>query len=364
MANHFANAVTRLGNFFGKKRRRHNPYVVYACRQASSLAGQSGFAMRQHAARGRPRPMPACLPDSIILSCGEVAERSKAPHSKCGVPATVPWVRIPPSPPRTNLTSQLSVTIRATAGLLSLMRMLLGHVKVTSVYKALYRHPQSYAGHAEPAASTRLRWAKDWTEIFMYKSTLRNLSFGIVVACLSGPAFAYQAASAPPANAPAANRSGQQDFDFELGTWATKVRVLRNPLSGSVPIWAEYQGTSIIRPLMGGRANVVELSLEGAAGKIEGVSLRLYSPKSSQWSLNFAGLRNGLLTAPVYGSFDGRGHGTFYGQDMLEGRAITVRFVISQISPNEARFVQSYSADGGASWEVNWVAVDTRLDGG
>src|SRR5205085_4378124 len=32
-------------------------------------------------------------------SSGEVAEWSKAPHSKCGVRVTVPWVRIPPSPP-------------------------------------------------------------------------------------------------------------------------------------------------------------------------------------------------------------------------------------------------------------------------
>ena len=30
---------------------------------------------------------------------GEVAKRLTAPHSKCGVPARVPWVRIPPSPP-------------------------------------------------------------------------------------------------------------------------------------------------------------------------------------------------------------------------------------------------------------------------
>jgi hypothetical protein len=33
------------------------------------------------------------------LTCGEMAEWSKAPHSKCGVPVTVPRVRIPISPP-------------------------------------------------------------------------------------------------------------------------------------------------------------------------------------------------------------------------------------------------------------------------
>jgi len=67
------------------------------------------------------------------------------------------------------------------------------------------------------------------------------------------------------------------------------------------------------------------------------------------------------MTAPVYGSFDGKGRGQFYGQDMLDGRAIMVRFVISPISPKEARFEQSYSADGGATWETNWTTDHTRV---
>ncbi len=40
----------------------------------------------------------ACEMARSVL-CGEVAEWSKVPHSKCGVLARVPWVRIPPSPP-------------------------------------------------------------------------------------------------------------------------------------------------------------------------------------------------------------------------------------------------------------------------
>jgi hypothetical protein len=165
---------------------------------------------------------------------------------------------------------------------------------------------------------------------------------------------------AGPAMAQATTRDGQHDFDWEAGTWTTKVRVLRNPLSGKPPEWAEYQGTSVVRPLMDGRWNLVELSVSGPAGKIEGGSLRLYNPQSGQWSLNYAGLRNGMLTAPVFGGFDGRGHGTFIGQDNLDGRTILVRFVIDQKSNNEATFEQSYSADGGVSWETNWLAIDTR----
>jgi hypothetical protein len=173
------------------------------------------------------------------------------------------------------------------------------------------------------------------------------------VCCLTAPAAAWDAA----ASATQA-RSGQRDFDFEFGNWTTRVRVLRNPLSGAAPVWAEYQGTTVVRPLLGGKANFVELAVHGPSGSIEGGSLRLYNPLTRQWNINFASLRDGMLTAPVYGSFDGRGRGVFYGHDMLAGRAILVRFLIQQSSQREARFEQAYSADGGVTWEINWEAVD------
>lgn len=176
----------------------------------------------------------------------------------------------------------------------------------------------------------------------------------LVLACVAPLPAAAQEAQAATA------RDGSRDFDFELGAWATEVRVLRNPLSGQPPQWAEYKGESVVKPLLGGRANFVELDVSGPAGRIAGGSLRLYNPKAVQWSLNYASLAGGVLTAPVYGGFDGRGRGTFYGQDTLDGRAIWVRFVITVVSAAEARFEQAYSPDGGVSWEVNWRAVDRR----
>ena len=187
------------------------------------------------------------------------------------------------------------------------------------------------------------------------------LSLAIAIASPVLPSIARQDATAPVSQAVASARNGEKDFDFEIGTWTTTVRVLRNPLSGKTPSWAEYRGTSVVRPLFQGRANFVELSVEGSAGRIEGGSLRLYNPQSRQWSLNFASLRNGMLTAPVYGGFDDRGRGLFYGQDLLDGRAILVRFVITRVSRTEARFEQAYSANGGATWEPNWLAVDTLV---
>jgi len=156
-----------------------------------------------------------------------------------------------------------------------------------------------------------------------------------------------------------AQRDGQHDFDFEIGTWKTHLRRLQRPLSGSTT-WVEYEGTSVVSKVLDGRANLVELKVDGPAGRIEGLSLRLYNPQSRQWSLNFANINSGTLTPPTIGEFkDGRGE--FYNQDTYNNRAILVRFVIIKITPDQYRFEQSFSDDGGKTWELNWIATDTRL---
>ncbi|HVG35134.1 MAG TPA: hypothetical protein VM911_18855 [Pyrinomonadaceae bacterium] len=154
-------------------------------------------------------------------------------------------------------------------------------------------------------------------------------------------------------------RDGGHDFDFEIGTWKTRLRRLLHPLSGSTT-WVEYEGTTVVRKVWGGRANLVELVADGPAGHFEGLSLRLYNPESNQWSLNFANVNSGVMSLPTIGGFkDGRGE--FFNQETFNGRAIFVRFVISDITPNSCRFEQSFSDDGGKTWEVNWIATDTRM---
>jgi hypothetical protein len=155
-------------------------------------------------------------------------------------------------------------------------------------------------------------------------------------------------------------RDGQHDFDFEIGAWATHLRRLKAPLTGSTD-WVEYEGTSVVREVWGGRANLVELDVAGPAGRIEGLNLRLYRPPSGQWSLTFASSANGLLATPAIGAFtDGRGE--FYSQEDIDGRSILSRFVISDITPTSCQFEQAFSDDWGSTWESNWIAVDTRTD--
>ena len=163
--------------------------------------------------------------------------------------------------------------------------------------------------------------------------------------------------SADPASPPA--RDGQHDFDFEIGTWKTHLSRLPHPLTGS-KTWVQYEGTTVVRPVANGRANLVELVADGPAGHFEGISLRLYNPQTRQWSLNFSNIRAGTLSQPMIGEFR-NGRGEFYDQETLDGRAIYVRFVISDITPGSCRFEQAFSDDGGRTWEVNWIATDTRV---
>ncbi len=153
------------------------------------------------------------------------------------------------------------------------------------------------------------------------------------------------------------NADGQHDFDFEIGSWTTELSRLVSPLSGSDE-WVEYRGTTVVRPVWDGLANLVELDVSGSAGRIQALSLRLYDPASRLWSLHSASVRGGM-SPPAVGAFiDGRGE--FRSDESFDGRPILVRFVISDITPSSCRFEQAFSDDGGLSWELNWIATDTR----
>jgi hypothetical protein len=158
---------------------------------------------------------------------------------------------------------------------------------------------------------------------------------------------------------PLAQRDGRHDFDFEIGSWKARLSRLDRPLTGSTR-WLEYEGTSVVRKVWDGRANLGELEVDGAAGHIEGLTLRLYNGHAGQWNITWSNSSEGVLDrATMFGGFrDGRGE--FFGQDVLDGRAIYVRFVFSDITPTSFRLEQAFSPDGGRTWEVNWKATFTR----
>ena len=162
-----------------------------------------------------------------------------------------------------------------------------------------------------------------------------------------------------PANLP--QRDGSHDFDFLIGDWRAHVRRLPDRLNNS-NVWVEYDGISNHHKLLDSNANFEEFDVTSTDKKlrIKAQTLRLYNPTSRQWSIYLVDLDNGTLDVPpVVGSFTGN-RGEFFHQEQLKGRTILVRYGWLNLSPKSSRMEQSYSPDGGKTWEVNWICELSR----
>jgi hypothetical protein len=194
-----------------------------------------------------------------------------------------------------------------------------------------------------------------------HPSRIFVLAFGLLSALSLARAVAQENAEISKSGGPAIQRDGQHDFDFEGGTWKIHLKRLLHPLTGSSE-WIDFDGHSVTRKVWGGHAWLEEFETSGASGRVQGLTLRLYNSQTRQWSLYWANSKDGAMSLPpTVGEFKD-GVGEFYDQEMYSGRSIFVRYRWSQITPNSAHFEQSFSADGGKTWEVNWITDQTRSE--
>jgi hypothetical protein len=164
--------------------------------------------------------------------------------------------------------------------------------------------------------------------------------------------------AAPPDSPPTVSgeRDGQHDFDFLFGRW----QVHLNRKTEGTDKWAASDGYAVYRKIWGGRANLNEFYTDGAAGQVEGLTLRTYNPETHRWSLYWANSRDGILSSPQVGKFN-HGQGEFYELDNSDGNGVLVRYVWSGVTAHTAHFEQALSEDGGKTWDVNWVSDMKRL---
>lgn len=187
--------------------------------------------------------------------------------------------------------------------------------------------------------------------------SLQRFSLLIVVGTLL--AIQGHAQAQAPGTMPAA-RDGQHDFDWDIGTWKTHQKRLLHPLTGSTT-WVEYDGTDVVRNIWDGiNQGVIEAS--GPAGHLEIYTLRVYNPDSHQWSIYFLPRAAGTLSLPVVGEFK-NGRGEFYDQEPYNGKTILVRFAVSEITSKSCHFEQAFSADGGKTWETNFIVSEELVKG-
>ena len=182
-----------------------------------------------------------------------------------------------------------------------------------------------------------------------------SIAFGWTIAAALASAPHARASQDVPKPVAKEDMSGLHDFDFLVGEWRVHSRRLKDVLASSHD-WYEFDGTIRSWPLMEGRANVDDTVFNLPTGIYRGVAPRAYDPKTGQWAIWWIDGRNpfGNLDPPVKGRFVD-GVGTFYADDTLRGKPIRVRFIWSQMSHEAAHWEQAFSADGGKTWETNWV---------
>lgn len=155
---------------------------------------------------------------------------------------------------------------------------------------------------------------------------------------------------------------GRHDFDFLIGTWQVANRKLSDPVAASSATWLSFAANSEERPILGGLGNIemYRSSVFPARGNFEALALRLFEPETGLWRIWWTSTaRPGTLEVPMVGKFV-EGRGQFEADDVIESRAVKVRFEWLNLSPSSARWAQAFSFDGGASWNTNWIMEFTR----
>lgn len=163
----------------------------------------------------------------------------------------------------------------------------------------------------------------------------------------------------PMTNNAATERDGHKDFDFLIGTWRTRYKRLRHPLSNNHD-WYECDGTSVVRSFWEGSANIEDGDIRSPLEYIRAMTLRLYNATSHQWSLYWGTEKRGLAPGAQVGHFDSNGVGEFFADDTFEDKPIVVRYRWTLLSGDHPHFEQAFSADNGGTWETNWICDYTR----
>jgi hypothetical protein len=191
---------------------------------------------------------------------------------------------------------------------------------------------------------------------------LEQMGLWAMLACgllATAPAPCH-AEALPPAVAQDAH-DGAHDFDFLIGAWKAHLKKRLNPLTGSTT-WVEYDGTSVTHKLLDSAANFEEFQVANPAQKlsIHAQTLRLYNPQSHQWSIFGLDIHQGTLGLPATVGHFTDGRGELFDQEEWKGQWIQVRYQWTHPDATTAHMEQSFSTDGGKTWEVNWICELTR----
>jgi hypothetical protein len=192
------------------------------------------------------------------------------------------------------------------------------------------------------------------------KRVIALLLSALTVILWSTLAFAQTSSGAAKPPTASADHDDQHDFDSFAGTWKCHTKYRAHPFAASDP-WIEYDGTEIFQKIWDG-AMLESSAVAGAKGPT-GLMLYTYNPQSHQWYVYFASSKDGKLGPPNVGEFR-NGRGEFFAQDTLNGKLMLNRYIWSQIASNPPHYEESWSSDGGQTWELSRIVDLVRVSDG
>ena len=187
--------------------------------------------------------------------------------------------------------------------------------------------------------------------VFVAGAALAGVMAGATTATAAG-------AIAGPPGAPPAPPAHLEDFDFFMGRWTTRHHRLVGRLAGSTT-WQDFDGHLQVQKILGGQGSLDDGVINLPAGSYWGATVRFFDPQQKTWSIFWLDSRAVTIDTPMVGGFDGK-HGVFYGDDVLNGKPIKVRFLWEDEDPDHCRWEQAFWDERASAWETNWVMRHTR----
>ena len=146
--------------------------------------------------------------------------------------------------------------------------------------------------------------------------------------------------------------SSKTDFDFYEGKWTLHNKKLKTRLNNCTE-WEEFESTQEMYRVLNGTGNIDNFLSTINGQPFEGMTVRLFNPKTKLWSIYWADSNEGKLDPPVVGSFENKvGH--FFTKDTFNNKEIIVVFQWDAREEDDPVWRQAFSNDNGKTWEWNW----------
>lgn len=153
--------------------------------------------------------------------------------------------------------------------------------------------------------------------------------------------------------------SSEHDFDFYEGKWKLRNRKLKSRLNSCVE-WDEFESTQEMYKVLNGIGNIDNYLATFDGKPFEGMSVRLFNPKTKLWAIYWADSSAGVLQPPVFGSFE-NGTAHFFTKDNFNEKPILVVFRWDARDKENPVWSQAFSEDNGKTWEWNWYMYCSRI---